>query len=102
MFGGSLEQLDDVDLEPLLADVPNSTLPRTDLESGVDMVELLVRTDLSKSKGAARRLLAQGGVYINNVRVKDAGKRLTTGDLATETMIVLRAGKKSYHILRTG
>jgi hypothetical protein len=38
-------------------------------------------------------------VYVNNVRV-DAERSVTIADLATETMIVLRAGKKAYHVLR--
>ena len=99
MFGGSLENLSDQDLEPLLADVPSSTVPRASLEQGVELVELLAQTGLAKSKGAARRLLSGGGVYVNNVRTSE-DRAITTGDLATESMIVLRAGKKSYHIVR--
>jgi tyrosyl-tRNA synthetase len=100
MFGGSLENLRDADLEPLLADVPTSELVRSELERGVALVELLVRTELATSKGAARRLVTGGGVYVNNVRVADADRQLSLDDLGTETMIILRAGKKSYHIVR--
>src|SRR5690606_2596389 len=100
MFGGSLEDLRDEDLAPLLADVPSSEIPRAELEGGVALVELLARTRLCESKGAARRLLTSGGVYLNNQRVTDAGATVHLGDLATETMLVLRAGKKSYHIVR--
>ncbi|HHH30373.1 MAG TPA: tyrosine--tRNA ligase [Polyangiaceae bacterium] len=100
MFGGSLSELSDRDLEPLLADVPSSELSRTELESGVELVELLARTGLAKSKGAARRLVKQGGVYVNNKRASDASTTLGLDDLGTETMIVLRAGKRSYHIVR--
>jgi tyrosyl-tRNA synthetase len=102
MFGGSIDDLSDADLEPLLADLPSSALARSELEGGVELLELLVRTKLCQSKGAARRLASQGGVYINNVRVSDASRTLTAADLATETMVVLRAGKKSYHIVRVG
>ena len=101
MFGGALDDLTDADLEPLLADVPSSTLPRTELDAGVELVDLLARTELAKSKGAARRLIAGGGVYVNNVRATDAAATLTSADLGTETMLILRAGKKSYHIVRT-
>jgi tyrosyl-tRNA synthetase len=100
MFGGSLEGLSDADLAPVLADVPSSELPRSELEAGVGLIDLLVKTELQASKGAARRLLQQGGVYVNNVRVADEAKKVTAADLGTETMIVLRAGKKSYHIVR--
>jgi len=100
MFGGALDEVRDADLEPLLADVPHSECNRAELEQGVALVDLLATTGLSASKGAARRLLKGGGVYVNNVRVADAQKVLTTEDLGTETMIILRAGKKSYHIVR--
>jgi tyrosyl-tRNA synthetase len=100
MFGGSLEGLSDKDLEPLLGDVPSTSLTRAALEGGVALVDLMVETRLADSKGAARRLLTAGGVYVNNQRVSDPAAHLTAGDLATESMIVLRAGKKSYHIVR--
>ena len=101
MFGGSLDELGDRDLEPLLADVPSSELPRNELEAGIPLVDLLHRAELAKSKGEARRLLTGGGVYLNNVREADAERTVTLADLGTETMIVLRSGKKRYHILRT-
>ncbi len=102
MFGGSLADLTDADLAPLLADVPASTCGRDELAGGVELVDLLARTGLAQSKGAARRLLEGGGVYVNNLRVDDPARRLTTADLGTETMLVLRSGKKSYHIVRVG
>jgi tyrosyl-tRNA synthetase len=100
MFGGSLEDLRDDDLRPLLADVPSSEVARAQLERGVALVDLLAQTRLCESKGAARRLLQGGGVYLNNQRVSDPALQVTTRDLATESMLVLRAGKKSYHIVR--
>jgi tyrosyl-tRNA synthetase len=100
MFGGSLEGLRDADLEPVLAEVPSSELTKSELEQGVPLVDLLVRTRLAASKGAARRLIGQGGVYVNNVRESDEARRIGSADLGTETMIVLRSGKKSYHIAR--
>ena len=100
MFGGSLAELCDADLLPLLADVPSSELPRAELEGGISLVELLATTGLASSRGAARRLLQGGGVYLNNVRISEE-RSLTLRDLGTESLLLLRAGKKSYHILRT-
>ncbi len=99
MFGGSLETLADKDLSPLLADLPSTTITRADLIEGIELTELLQSTALAKSKGEARRLINNGGVYINNVREGDASKRVSLEDLGTETMIVLRSGKKKYHIV---
>lgn len=102
MFGGALDDVRDADLEPLLADVPHSVLGKSELERGIELLEVLTRTELCSSKGAARRLVKGGGVYVNNRRVDDAQKVLSADDLGTETMIILRAGKKSYHVLRVG
>jgi tyrosyl-tRNA synthetase len=102
MFGGTLEGLTDADLEPLLGDVPSSTLSRAELEAGVGLVDLLVKSGLGASKGAVKRLVAQGGVYVNNVRVADEARVLGVADLGTETMFVLRSGKKSYHVVKVG
>ncbi|HWN68514.1 MAG TPA: tyrosine--tRNA ligase [Haliangium sp.] len=99
MFGRSLEQLTDADLAPLMADIPTSTMPRDRLAAGIELIELLVQTQLADSKGAARRLIKAGGVYVNNIRVTDMAKTLSTQDLGTESMMILRGGKKNYHLV---
>ncbi len=99
MFGGSLDDLSDADLQPLLADLPSTTIERSELAEGIKLIELLARTGLSKSRGAARKLAQGGGAYINNVRVSDANKVVDLSDLGTESMLILRAGKKSYHLI---
>lgn len=99
MFGGALDDLHDRDLLPLAADLPTTTIPRGQLEGGVPMLDLLVMTQLAASKGAARRLLQGGGIYINNVRVTELAKTVTLKDLGTESIIILRSGKKNYHLL---
>lgn len=100
MFGGSLDQVSDEDLAPLLSEVPFSDLPRTELERGIPLVDLLARTGLAASKGAARRLVAGGGVYVNNQRATDPQQALDLQHLGTESMLILRAGKKQYHLIR--
>ncbi|MCA9619738.1 MAG: tyrosine--tRNA ligase [Myxococcales bacterium] len=99
MFGGSLDDLGDADLKPLLSDVPHSEIDKSRLEAGVALVDLLAETGLAPSKGAARRLVKGGGVYLNNIKAPDGERLVTTADLGTETMIILRSGKKSYHIV---
>ncbi len=102
MFGGTLEDLSDADLEPLLADLPSSQISRSQLDEGIELCDLLHSTALAKSKGEARRLVAGGGVYVNNIRENDPTRQLGASDLGTETMIVVRSGKKNYHIVRVG
>lgn len=102
-FGGEIAQLSDTQLNQIFADVPSRETSRDRLAGeGLPLVDALVEAGLAKSKGEARRLLGQGGVYVNNRRAESADARLGLGDLASESMIVLRTGKKNYALLRLG
>lgn len=101
LFGEKIEGLTDRDLEAIFADVPSTEFGFARLESGeFGVVDALAETGLQKSKGAARRLLKQGGAYVNNERVTDKDRVLGREDLASESMMVIRSGKKKYHVLR--
>src|SRR5678815_4662084 len=99
MFGDSLEGLTDADLGMLAGTVPTVDVARSELAAGVGIVDLLTRT-IAESKGAARRLVTQGGAYINNQRVTQVEHQVTLAQLATETMLVVRGGKKDYCLVR--
>jgi tyrosyl-tRNA synthetase len=64
------------------------------------VVDLLASTPLAKSKGEARRTIEQGGAYVNNRRVADVAAQVTESDLASETVMVLRSGRKKYALVR--
>jgi tyrosyl-tRNA synthetase len=99
MFGDSLDGLTDADLGMLAGTVPTVDVPRDELATGVGIVDLLART-IAESKGAARRLVTQGGAYINNQRVTAIEHQVTLAHLATETMLIVRGGKKDYCLVR--
>ncbi len=100
-FGAEISQLDDGQLRGIFADVPSKELPRDRLAGeGLWIVDALVESGLAKSKGDARRTIEQGGAYVNNRRVDSMETRLHAEDLASETMMVLRSGKKRYALLR--
>jgi tyrosyl-tRNA synthetase len=100
-FGGEIGSLSDAQLNEVFADVPSRELPRDRLlGEGLGVIDAVVEGGLAKSKGESRRLISQGGVSINNRRVEDVDRRLTMADLATETVMVLRTGKKNYALLR--
>ena len=90
----------DRDLNEIFADVPSFTIDRAALENGLRITEALVVSGAARSKGDATRLVAGGGVYLNNRRVTAAEVQLRPQDLASETMFVLRVGKKSYYLGR--
>ncbi len=98
MFG-DITKLSDDQLANMAGTVPSFEVPRAELEAGVLLVDLLVRTKLEASKGKARTIVEQGGVYVNNVVVKDVQKKVTVADLMTEKRLILRKGKKTYAIV---
>lgn len=100
-FGAEISALPDEQLSEIFADVPSRELPRSRLEGdGLNIVDALVEAGLAKSKSDARRTVQQGGAYVNNRRVDGVATRVGSRDLASETMMVLRSGKKKYALLR--
>ena len=99
MFGGDLAGLTDADLAQLAGTMPTVDVPRSELQAGLPIVDLLART-VADSKGAAKRLITQGGAYLNNIRIGEVDRKVTLADLATETMLVVRGGKKDYRLVR--
>ena len=99
MFGGSLDGVTDDVLAQLAATMPTVEIPRAELAAGINICDLLART-VSDSKGAARRLVTQGGAYVNNVRITAPDQTIDASHLATATMLVVRGGKKDYRLVR--
>jgi tyrosyl-tRNA synthetase len=100
-FGAEIDDLTDAQLSDIFADVPSKTLPRDRLsEDGLPLADAFAESGLAKSKSEARRTIAQGGAYVNNRPRSDVETRLHPADLASETVMVLRSGKKKYALLR--
>jgi tyrosyl-tRNA synthetase len=76
--------------------MPTTAIAVERLTAGVSAIDLFAEVGLTRSKSEARRLLQQGGVYVNDERVADLEHILNEGDL-TPDGILLRAGKKKYH-----
>ena len=76
--------------------VPATALAAEDLAAGIPVTELFRRVGLCSSRGAARRLIEQGGAYVNGKRVASIDVLVTDKDLM-EGAILLRAGKKHHH-----
>jgi len=100
LFGEKIENLSDEDLEMIFKEVPSSRFPRGRLEQGMALVDALLETGLCKSKSEARRLIQGGGAYVNNVRVSKTDMVIRLKNLASEHILVLRTGKKTYHLVR--
>ena len=100
LFGGSLDDVDDAGFAVLEAEVPTTPLSPGELDAGLDLVDVLVRTGLAKSKGDARRTIEQGGVYVAGRQVHEGESRISRADLGGGRYLLLRRGKATYHLLR--
>ena len=99
VYHSEIKDLSDSVLASAFASAPSTEIPRIELEAGLDLPVLLTRTKLAESKNKARQLLESGAVYVNNVRVA-ADTRLGPAHLASPSFVILRSGKKNYHLLR--
>ncbi len=98
LFSGSIEELSKEQLRELFADAPATTISRQQIDE-LDLLSLLAST-VAKSKGEARRLVQGGGIYLDSQRVSDDTLKIRDTKLLEKGFIVLRSGKKNYHIVR--
>lgn len=86
-FGGSAGSLDSV---------PSTTIDTARIERGLPVVDLFAESGLTNSKSEARRLIKQGGMYVNQTRIESPETMIRPEDIE-KNAIMLRAGKKRYH-----
>ena len=99
LFGGSLDGVTETLFNDVVGEVPTKELPAAALGGGLAVTELLVQAGLCPSKGQARKDVEGGGIYVNNVRVADAARSVTSADLLFGKY-VLRKGKRTYTVVR--
>ncbi len=97
LFGdGDLGSLDPATLEAAFADLPRADIGAA---NGIPSVlDLLVASGLSESRGQARRTLGEGGAYLNNRRVTDPAAVPDRSDLLAGRWLLLRRGKRSLAV----
>ncbi|MDO4325545.1 MAG: tyrosine--tRNA ligase [bacterium] len=84
----------------LSADIPTTTVTKEELDAGMDIITLMVQTKLAASRSEARRLVQQGGVSVNDVKVTELDKMFTTADLNENQALLIKKGKKGYHQIK--
>jgi tyrosyl-tRNA synthetase len=99
LFGESMEGLHAADLLGIFANVPSKELPRSQVE-GAGVLDVAVASGLCASKGEARRLVESGGLNINNRRVEGIQSKVAASDIIDSRLLVLRSGKKTFHLVR--
>jgi tyrosyl-tRNA synthetase len=101
LFGGEITGLTAAEIADIIADVPSSQTSRSPLSEGVvSVLDLLVSSGVAQSKGEARRSIAEGGIYLNNRRVSDPAQAVALNDVIDGQFLILRKGKKSYHLVK--
>ncbi|MFH1673931.1 MAG: tyrosine--tRNA ligase [Pseudomonadota bacterium] len=83
-----------------LSSVPTTSITFDRLREGIPAFKLFHEVGLCASGGAARRLIQQGGGYVNGKRIENLDRQITDKDLNNK-VIMLRAGKKKYHCVES-
>jgi len=97
-LGADLTSVSESALEFVSGEIPSTRRPK--LNNGI--VDLLVETELSQSRKEAKRAISEGGVYLNGDRVTDVELSPTSEDLLHGKYLLLRRGKKLWHLLVVG
>ena len=80
-----------------LSNMPSTTLADTDFTDGmIDILDILMKAEITKSRGEGRRLVQQGGISVDDAKVTDFAMSFAQADLKTNP-IVVKKGKKIFH-----
>ena len=96
--GGDLGELPESTLEAALTEASLCEVPSSEVidDKLPALDELLVRCGLAQSKKAARRTIAEGGAYVNNIRIEHEDFQVPVSDLLFGRWVVLRRGRKAF------
>jgi tyrosyl-tRNA synthetase len=101
LFGAEIAELEPAEVREIFADVPSVEIASERVGGeGVQLADLLVAAGLVPSKGEARRAVQGGGIYLNNCRVAEERRAVTTADSLGGELIVLRKGRREYRLVR--
>ena len=99
LFGGRVATLDESTLLDVVEEVPSSSIAADRIAGGVLLVDLLAECGLVTSKGEARRTIEQHGAFVNDVARAGLDAQVTSEDLLHGRYLVLRRGKRTYHLV---
>jgi tyrosyl-tRNA synthetase len=94
--GGKIDVVGDITV------LPTTAVPRARLEAGLTPAELFTEVGLTPSRREAKRLVEQGGLYVNDERIDTVERLLTVKDLGPDGGMLLKAGKKKIHRVVAG
>ncbi len=97
LFNNSISELKSDTLIEMFKDVPSTSLKESELP--LNILDILVQTKITKSKGEARRLIANGGLYLNDKRLEEQNTEITKNHFIDQKVLLVRNGKKKYHLI---
>lgn len=81
-------------------DMPTTVYNKAELDEGKDLITLLVETKLAASRSEGRRIILQGGVSVNDVKITEIDRKFTSADLDADGVLLIKKGKKGYHQIK--
>ncbi len=79
--------------------IPTTELSKSIFEDGIGILSLLTKVGLTSSNGEGRRLIKQGGIYVEENRITDFSSTITLDDF-TDEKLMIRKGKKVHHQIK--
>jgi tyrosyl-tRNA synthetase len=96
----TLRSFDEAMLLSVLEGVPRSSVSKSEIESGIQLIELLAdKTNIFPSRGEARKMIQSGGVSINKKKMEDVNAVVSAEHLLNSRYILAQKGKKNYHLI---
>jgi tyrosyl-tRNA synthetase len=104
LFGNStadsLKALSEETFLDVFDGVPQSYVTKADVESGINIIDLLAdKTGVFPSRGEARKMIAGGGVSLNKQKAEDPEVIINAEDLINNKYILAQRGKKNYYLI---
>ncbi len=97
----SLTKLSEEDFLSVFEGVPQFNISSSELQQGVNVIELLAeKTQVFPSKGEAKKMIQGGGVSINKIKVEDTAATITNKNLINNKYLLAQKGKKNYYLLK--
>jgi tyrosyl-tRNA synthetase len=101
LFGAEISNLTLQEVLDIFADVPSIEVEKSSFSgSGASLVDIVALTGLAQSKSEARRLIQNGGIYLNNVRSADIKSTVSLTNAIEGQAIILRKGPKEYKLIK--
>ena len=100
LFGADdVRDADAATLDVVVREIPTQVIAREELDTGISLIDALVRTGLAASKAEARRGLQASGFTVNGLTANDS-RRISVPDLLPGGFVLLRKGKKNWAAFR--